>query len=67
MKPEKRFFIDRHEDGEWYLIPQANREEWEEFRTQDWRNELSDFTVPEWATWLEFGVSSLTFTDPMEE
>ena len=63
---DKRFFVDQHTDGEWYLVPLEYEEEWTRLTEKDWRNDLSEFQVPEWAVWLEFGVATLTFTDPVE-
>lgn len=59
----KRYFIDSDHDGHWYIIPEANRDQWRHWLNIPQHDERS-WQVPEFASDLIGGPSNFTFTDP---
>lgn len=63
---DKRYFIDQDDAEHWYLIEAKRRSDWEEWKSQDWRSDLSNFQTPSYAKDIDLH-SYITFTDPLDE
>lgn len=63
---KSRFFIDCDDAGDWYLIPEVKREEWNLWLETDWKSSLSDCVLPSFVVDID-EPKTLTFTDPLEQ
>jgi hypothetical protein len=60
MPENTRYFLDRDNDGHWYLVPADKRDEWDAWTDLDPDDEAS-WDVPEWAMSLGYAPSLVTF------
>lgn len=61
-----RFFLDRDSSGHWYLIPAANREDWDFWSNLDEDDERS-WDPPDFARRIAGSPSWVTFESPVDE
>lgn len=59
LKDRQRYFLDKDDDGHWYLINASYRKEWNDFRTSN------EEKVPPFANMLNCNVSVLEFSNPL--
>lgn len=60
-----RYFLDQDNSCHWYIVPVANRAEWEAWCELDEDDEAS-WTPPAFATPINGSPTRVTFTDPEE-
>lgn len=61
-----RFYLARDNDGHWFVVPIANREDWRTWLDLDGDDERS-WTVPDFAEPVDGSPSLVSFTDPRIE
>jgi hypothetical protein len=60
---DRRYFLASDDDGHWYVIDAARRDEWDDWREIDSEDERA-WTPPPFAKSLGCSPSCVTFTDP---
>jgi hypothetical protein len=63
---DQRYFLDRDEDGHWYLIPASHRVEWEDWLDID-PDDPSGWEEPEFVQRIGTGPCRVTFQFPKVE
>jgi hypothetical protein len=61
-----RYFLDTDDDGHWYLVPVAKRDDWSRWRNIPSEDERS-WEAPGYAKRLGGVPNRMTFADPEEE
>lgn len=59
----ERFFLDRDNDGHWYIVPVAIKDIWDDWCDLDSDDEAA-WTVPEGVTRVPGNPRLVTFTNP---
>lgn len=62
IKEPVRYYLDRDEDGHWFVLPVANQEEWERWLDGVY-NAYNHDPLPEWVTEVNGSPTRVTFTD----